>query len=1097
MVDGHRAWLVAISERLVELFGHTTFSRALQYFQRGQVLEVYSENEGRLLLSRVRGRGSRVYQCHVQLNGWPEVEDIVGYCTCPVGINCKHVAATLLAALEWGELGVSENRPVESPWEGWVRLLELPILRGSAQPVRDQVRFLLHGYRDDREGYLTVIPWKTYRLKSGGWAKGAPFTAGSQSRAACVDGEARELLMMLETVATSASGNPREGFRMPVTTSGERLLRRLVESERLHWGSLGREALALGPEREGRFDWRTDEHGDHLLMVNAGGDWMHSLPVEPPWYLDPATNTTGPLNTGLDARRAALLAAAPRIAPEYLPTIGERLRTVADKVAGVPVPDTRLIEVDVTDPVPVLRLFGESVPVTGGFGAQLRGMAALSLEYDGVPVAPLDGMERLTVHDDDENTLRVIRRDFEWEERILMRLEEIGLVPDFVSTDTDSIFLEHLDERQGWIDFLLGPMGQLQSEGWHIEIEDSFPWHLSEPDAWYGELEESEGGDWFNLELGVELAGERVPLLPLLVNVLANARAERTLDALLNKPDDFPVLVSLSESGTVLKIPFGRVRAIVQTLVELLDPDALQDDGRLRLSRFQAGQLEQLDEVGLEWGGDEGPRRFAERLAGFREVRTVPPPAGLRATLRPYQRHGLNWLQFLREYGLGGILADDMGLGKTIQALAHLLVEKAEGRADRPSLVVATTSLMHNWKAEAERFAPELRVLVLQGAGRKAYFDRLPEYDLVLSTYPLLSRDADVLTRQSWHLVILDEAQHIKNPRSRMAQVACRLDARHRLCLTGTPIENHLGELWSQFHFLMPGLLGSEKQFRHLFRTPIEKRGDTQRQQALNRRLAPFLLRREKQDVASELPEKTEIPLLVELKGAQRQLYETIRVAMDERVRQEIDRKGMARSHIVVLDALLKLRQVCCDPRLLKMTSAKGVKESAKLEQLMEMLPELVEEGRRILLFSQFTSMLSLIEKAVREVGIEYVKLTGQVRDRRTPVERFQQGEVPLFLISLKAGGAGLNLTRADTVIHYDPWWNPAVEQQATDRAHRIGQQNKVFVYRLMAAGTVEEKIHQLQERKQALADALFSGQNAKGALERSDLEALFQPLDG
>jgi SNF2 family DNA or RNA helicase len=309
-------------------------------------------------------------------------------------------------------------------------------------------------------------------------------------------------------------------------------------------------------------------------------------------------------------------------------------------------------------------------------------------------------------------------------------------------------------------------------------------------------------------------------------------------------------------------------------------------------------------------------------------------------------------------------------------------------------------------------------------------------------------------------------------------------------------MENHLGELWSLFDLLLPGLLGEARRFRKLFRNPIERQGDDERRTALGRRVAPFLLRRDKGGVVAELPPKSEMVSEVELGGAQRDLYETIRVAVSAKVRREIERKGLARSHITVLDALLKLRQACCHPQLLKLDAAGKVHDSAKLSLLMEMLPEMVEEGRRVLLFSQFTSMLALIEEAVKGAGIDYVKLTGRTRDRATPVEHFQNGEVPLFLISLKAGGTGLNLTAADTVIHYDPWWNPAVERQATDRAHRIGQDKPVFVYKLIARGTVEERIHEMQARKQALADALFAeGGKGAAALGAEDLEALFEPL--
>jgi SNF2 family DNA or RNA helicase len=314
--------------------------------------------------------------------------------------------------------------------------------------------------------------------------------------------------------------------------------------------------------------------------------------------------------------------------------------------------------------------------------------------------------------------------------------------------------------------------------------------------------------------------------------------------------------------------------------------------------------------------------------------------------------------------------------------------------------------------------------------------------------------------------------------------------------MTGTPMENHLGELWAQFDFLMPGYLYDQKNFTQLFRKPIEKEGDAARQEALNLRVRPFLLRRSKADVAAELPPKTEMIRSIDLTDQQREMYESVRLAMQKKVRAAVASLGMDKSQIIVLDALLKMRQVCCDPRLVKGVVEGDVPRSAKLDMLREMLVEMIEEGRRILLFSQFTGMLKLIEEELKTLNIDYVTLTGKTKDRQTPVERFQNGEVPLFLISLKAGGVGLNLTAADTVIHYDPWWNPAAENQATDRAHRIGQDKSVFVYKLITEGTVEEKILELQDRKRELAEGMYQkGAARKQLWTPDDMDALFAPL--
>jgi SNF2 family DNA or RNA helicase len=543
-----------------------------------------------------------------------------------------------------------------------------------------------------------------------------------------------------------------------------------------------------------------------------------------------------------------------------------------------------------------------------------------------------------------------------------------------------------------------------------------------------------------------------------------------------------------------------RLRPTLLMLADLFGEGRLGGEAKaLRFTRQDAAELLALEEAsGLAWRGAEGLRALGRQLrAAQGAIPLAAPPESFRGTLRPYQAEGVAWLQFLRGAGLGGVLADDMGLGKTVQTLAYLAIEQAAGRLERPALLVCPTSLIPNWTREAARFAPTLRVLPLHGPTRRQRFEEVAQHDLVLTTYPLLARDQAVLLAQPWHAVILDEAQAIRNPKAETSRIAARLEAGQRLCLTGTPLQNHLGELWALFDFLAPGFLGTEGSFRKQYRTPIEKHGDTQRQAALRRRVRPFLLRRTKEEVVSELPPKTEMVEPVEMEAGQRAIYEGIRLAMHAKVKTAIASRGMARAGIVILDALLKMRQACCDPRLVKVPAAQQAKAgSAKLDRLLELLAVLTGEGRRVLVFSSFTSMLALIETRLVEAGIPYLLLTGDTRDRDTPVRRFQGGEVPVFLISLKAGGVGLNLTAADTVIHYDPWWNPAAEDQATDRAYRIGQDKPVFVHRLVALQSIEEKMEQLKERKRALVATVLGGEGG-GALRltEAEVEELFAPL--
>ena len=605
------------------------------------------------------------------------------------------------------------------------------------------------------------------------------------------------------------------------------------------------------------------------------------------------------------------------------------------------------------------------------------------------------------------------------------------------------------------------------------------------PQALWDARLESRSGDWFDVDLGVEIDGRRVALLPLIVDVLRGM--ERG-----GMPQGDVTYAIAGDRAVVL--PMERIRAVLQILVELHDDPHIAAQGKLALGRLSALQIAQsVSQVSADDDAAIALRELAGRLGRFDGISDAPVPKDLRASLRAYQHEGYRWLQFLREFGAGGILADDMGLGKSVQAIAHILRECHDGQP--PSLLVVPTTLVPNWLAEIDRFAPSLRVLTLHGAKRYQRLNELLRSDVVITTYALLARD-EFFLQCDWHVAILDEAQAIKNPQSKVARAARKLRAAQRICLTGTPMENHLGELWSLFDFVMPHALYDQRRFVRIFRTPIEKEDSQERREALARRIRPFMLRRTKADVALQLPEKTEIVERMELNEEQRDLYESVRLAVHEDVRREIARLGIARSRIAVLDALLKLRQVCCDPRLIKLTSAARVRSSAKLEWLIETLVQLADEGRRTLVFSQFTSMIDLIKTELDRAGITYVELVGSTVDRATPVRRFQAGEVPVFLISLRAGGTGLNLTAADTVIHYDPWWNPAVERQATDRAHRIGQDKPVFVYKLIAAGTVEEKIMQLQARKAEIAGALFEETGASTIdIRPEDLNDLFAPL--
>ncbi len=758
-------------------------------------------------------------------------------------------------------------------------------------------------------------------------------------------------------------------------------------------------------------------------------------------------------------------------------------------------------------PQPCLRLFTHRIKTwfRGRPDRRPIGAARLSFDYAGRRLAPLCAHTRQRGGEDlPGDDVRNGPAELDALERLAeLHMTDAGEV-EGVYFDRDPVLRAGdfvLERGRGVLatpDHWLHLLPRLSGSGFRLEFSEGFPVELLKaPKQWRVDVASRAHGKWFELGLTLDVDGHSIELLPILRNLLANSNFPR--EAGENEAPEAVWLAPLDERRYV-PLRLDRLRRMLDVVEAII---ASQPRGNmLRVKRAQADLLDDFDQIPeLAWHGRERIAKEQDRLrslANSAEI-TSEPADGFLGTLRTYQKEGLAWLGFLGASGLGGVLADDMGLGKTVQVLAHIWTERCAGRLNKPVLIVAPTTLVANWKNEAHRFAPELRVLVLHGPDRESRFDSVPDHDLVISTYPLLSRDKLLLKPHKFGLLVLDESQFIKNSKTQAARVVRTLKAERRIAMTGTPLENHLGELWAQFDAVEPGLLGDEKVFAQFWRTPIEEYGDSEMLARLNRRIAPLMLRRRKEDVLKDLPPKTEIVRSVEIDPAQASLYETIRLAQHARVRRAIDEQGAGQSGVVVLDALLRLRQVCCDPRLLKLEELQEQIQgtpSAKLEHLLDMLDGLVQAKRRVLVFSQFTSMLELLKQSLNARNIKHLQLTGQTQNRAEVVDAFQNGDAPVFLISLKAGGVGLNLTAADTVIHYDPWWNPAAEDQATDRAYRIGQDKPVFVYKLICSGTVEERIRALQGRKSALADAVLEGgSSAKLHFDDAEIDELFAPL--
>lgn len=566
------------------------------------------------------------------------------------------------------------------------------------------------------------------------------------------------------------------------------------------------------------------------------------------------------------------------------------------------------------------------------------------------------------------------------------------------------------------------------------------------------------------------------------------------------------------ENAGFVEIPLADILQFSKTIqafdAEKLSELCTENQDVYRVQTYKAGLIAELVDQGVLLNLSPRFQQFWNLVSAFNTLQEIPVPALVQANLRPYQKQGYNWLWFLYTYGLNGILADDMGLGKTLQTLtmlqrAKLECAKAEktgadqAKEPRPSLIICPTSVVYNWVDEAIRFTPDLDVIDLTGPNRHGQYKKIKDADLVITSYGLLRRDINALKNYPFKYVILDESQNIKNVSSQTTQATKVLQCRHRLALSGTPIENRLSELWSVFDFLMPGFLYDFDEFRYRCITPIEEKGNHDAERRLKKQVAPFILRRLKRDVAADLPPKVENVHFCEMTDAQRKLY----LKILEETRNEVFAHvsgDKIKSPTHIFGALLRLRQVCCDPRLLGPELSGGVTESGKFEAFQELLEEILSEGHRVLVFSQFVEMLKLVRKWVEVKGIPFEYLTGDTPapQRKHAVARFNNDEkVPLFLVSLKAGGTGLNLTGADYVIHYDPWWNPAAEDQATDRAHRIGQTKSVFVYRLIAKGTVEEKILQLQAKKRDLVDAILTTNRSMGKLLTfEDLKEILTP---
>lgn len=999
-------------------------------------------------------QGSKLYKQTVNVYTQEEGVKIIGKCSCEIGRNCKHIVSSALAYLD--EVSLKETPSVpkgnnKDEQNDWLSRLESAFSTEKPEPSAKSSILLYELSLSKSEEEIELSLYTARELKGGGYGKinrARPNTVFNTYKPPEYFKENdKETVLLFKTLS--------QGLKTTVALKGKLgalILEGAVSTGRCFWKRGHKKALGFSDERFLALAW-TQEAENSSLSFELGEN-THLISVDPLYYVDTKSKEIGHVKTDLGRDQLELIAMAPKFPTE---SIEEIALYVASKIPQLSIKAPQSLDLNIIDNATLrprihLKQYKESYRL------------GLTFIYNDMSVKAFPYFDTQTFMAE----RIMIKRDKEQERYFIDILKSYG-------------FKEHDKELtaqniQTWKS-LLEAEETLKEMGFEVIKDNSFTLNFNIVEQIGVKVEQT--SHWFDVGMHIMVDDQRLPLLPI-VSKLLNEGID------LDAEEDVCFEV---ERNTYITLSPEILSPIIKTFYELLEKP--NSEG-FKLNMYEAQVFGNFTSDRFNIEDKSNLKKLSQEIQKKHVLEEKSK--GLKATLRSYQEEGVAWMQFLRKYGFGGILADDMGLGKTLQTLAHLDIEKASDRLNRPALIVAPTSLLGNWKAEAERFVPNLRVALYYGSRRKDILDNINAFDLIITSYTLLTLDIESLKKEKFYYLVLDEAQKIKNAGSESAKAAKIIDTDYHLALSGTPMENHLGELHSIFDTVMPGFLGSIKEFKTLYQNPIENEKSSSAQERLNKRIRPFMLRRTKNKVAKELPLKTEIIRSVSFESDQAQLYETIRVSMEKSVRESIKAMGLAKSHISILAALLKLRQVCCDPRLLKIEEAQKVQESAKLEMLVDLVEELREEGRRILIFSQFTSMLEIIEEQMIDNTITYSKLTGSTVKRQEQIDRFNEDKTDVFLISLKAGGVGLNLTKADVVIHYDPWWNPAAQDQATDRAYRIGQDKPVFVYKLIVQNSVEEKIVQMQENKKAMAEAIYEGkEQGFSKMDEKDLLELFQ----
>ncbi len=1102
--------LSTLSDRgLRRLLGARTFLRGLDYEKRKVVgeLQVNQANA----TARIKGSDADPYQTTIQLGG----DGITSECSCPAfqktGHHCKHVAALLITVRNQARAQQPPRRepvpalPAQAPApSNGTAMVSPPVSASQPQPSREgkPSRRRERRRRTQLQAVASAGVLDLPSTDGGARTTGLGAWLAPESGTRRVDLEYRVHVRAGGLTITLLDLSARQpllpsaalAWQAHTPTADRDALRILArfESGNVRHPAVdvrGEDAAELLPKLEGRrvllepalmqlrfsqevlrphFDlemvgsdtivakasFEREGNGRRFSLTNGG--WFEG---NPGYHIDTTEGIARPIDVRVSPAALRRLLRAPTIAEpasELIQLITQMLPRLSLEL-GAPLPDLSQIA-NVVDLPPQFRMRAG--------GSLVKAEVALRTAYGDIEVeVRADGISPPIIVKPASNgqLATCVRTDIVAQQKAVELLLELGLKADEAG---EAFVAEGDDALRFWSEGI----GSLP-ESWDLYVPEELVGVQVRSKPVQMQARVSSGVDWLNVQITWESDGVTID--------------RKEIEQCLREGKKF---VRLSDDSYA-PLDAERVEQLVAREIELIA--SVGKNGKLPLS--QAGRVQELLNQLPDAKLSTGAKQFFKKLSSIEEIKQIKKPRALKATLRPYQEQGLSWLKFIHDLGTGGILADDMGLGKTIQTIALLLLEKQENK-DLRALIVAPTSVVSNWMREIERFGKTLTTALWHGAGRKEQQKELTNANVIITSYALLRRDIDLLTKLQLDYVILDEAQAIKNPHSATAQAAKELSPRRRLALTGTPIENRLTEIWSIFDFVSPGILPPLPKFEERFSRPIDQ-GDSKAAARLKAIIHPFILRRTKTEVAKDLPPKIESDKVIDLGAEQRGIYTQVLREVRAQVMGELDRVGLAKSQLHILAGLTKLRQAACDPRLLGLPREFSHEDSAKVTAFRELVEEAEAGGHRVLVFSQFVSMLKILKSALDEDRVRYEYLDGSTQDRAERIDRFQNDPtISVFLISLKAGGSGLNLTAADTVIHFDPWWNPAVEDQASDRAHRIGQKKVVTVYRLVAAGTIEEKILELKEKKKELVSAVLT-EDSGGAkkLSRTDLDELFK----